>query len=112
MIDQYISDKIKVMSFFCIIVVLYIHSDFHETADEIAGMMANLCLQTVGSRFVGAMAVPLFFMISGCLFFVHADTIGDVWRKMRRRVRTLLIPYVIWALLVPSAEPDRCRCQD
>lgn len=47
------------------------------------------------------MAVPLFFMISGYLFFRNVNRVGDVLPKMRKRVRTLVVPFVIAALFAP-----------
>lgn len=54
-----------------------------------------------------AIAVPLFFFISGYLYFNKLDLHGDssydfgVWkRKTRGRLRSLLIPYLSWNLLV------------
>ena len=46
-------------------------------------------------------AVPTFFLISGYLFFNNFDNGNTiVWRKkMLSRVKTLLIPYVIWVAL-------------
>ena len=41
-------------------------------------------------------AVPLFFFISGFLFFLKWDGTAAAWLvKLRRRVRSLLIPYLI-----------------
>jgi surface polysaccharide O-acyltransferase-like enzyme len=41
-------------------------------------------------------AVPLFYAISGYLFFVKVpDGIRSIFPKMRKRVRTLLIPYFL-----------------
>lgn len=42
--NQYFSDKLKVMSFLLIILVLYIHSGFHEIPSEISGMSFNIFL--------------------------------------------------------------------
>ena len=69
MITTYLSDKIKVLSFAAIILVLYIHSGFHDYPHEILGMEFNHALQSVISGKLGRCAVPLFFMISGSLFF-------------------------------------------
>lgn len=98
---QYLSDKIKVCSFISIILVLYIHSDFHETRNEIQGMCFNIMLQTFISEKIGRLAVPLFFMISGYLFFVKVIGIKDVLKKQKKRIKTLLIPYIIAALFLP-----------
>ena len=54
-----------------------------------------------------AIAVPLFFFISGYLYFNKLDLHGDssydfnVWKmKTRGRLKSLLIPYISWNLLV------------
>lgn len=58
-------------------------------------------LRLLCSRVMPGFAVPMFFLISGYLFFYRMDT----WRweeyggKLRRRVRTLLVPYLVWNLL-------------
>ena len=101
MLTIYDSQKIKVISLVCIILVLYIHSDFHDYTHEIAGMPFNHYLQDAISGQIGRCAVPMFYMISGFLFFQNVHTMDDVWMKMRKRVCTLLVPYVIAALFMP-----------
>lgn len=101
MLILYNSQKIKVISFACIILVLYIHSGFHDYPHEIAGMAFNHLLQDIISGQIGRCAVPMFYMISGFLFFQNVHTMGDIWKKMIKRVRTLLVPYVIAALFMP-----------
>lgn len=98
---QYSSDKIKVLSFIAIILVLYIHSDFHDYPNEILGMEFNHYLQDIITGKLGRCAVPLFFMISGFLFFQHVVTLKDIFVKIKKRVKTLLIPYIIAALFFP-----------
>lgn len=99
---QYLSDKIKILSFVSIILVLYIHSGFHNIPSEIQGMCFNYYLQESISNMVGRCAVPLFYVISGYLFFLHTDGgVSAVLLKMRRRIKTLLIPFVIAALFFP-----------
>lgn len=46
-------------------------------------------------------AVPLFFLFSGYLFFRGAEQVDalSLVHKLKRRVRTLLIPYLLWNLL-------------
>lgn len=45
--------------------------------------------------------IPAFFFISGYLFFNGCSTFGpgDYLRKIGRRTRTLLIPYLAWCIL-------------
>ncbi|MBR5593423.1 MAG: acyltransferase [Bacteroidaceae bacterium] len=46
-------------------------------------------------------AVPLFFLFSGFLFFYKTNgfTIENYADKLKKRVRTLLIPYLFWNIL-------------
>lgn len=94
---QYLSDKLRVMSLVSIILVLYIHSGFH--ADEIEGMMWNDSVQTLVSGMMGRCAVPLFYVISGYLFFLKVpEGMKSIYGKMRKRVGTLVVPYIIGCL--------------
>lgn len=94
---QYLSDKLRVMSLLAIILVLYIHSGFH--ADEIRGMAVNDMVQVFVSGMIGRCAVPLFYLISGYLFFLKVpDGMASILGKMRKRVNTLLVPYLIGCL--------------
>lgn len=91
---QYLSDKLRVLSLVSIILVLYIHSGFH--ADEIEGMVMNDRVQEFVSGMIGRCAVPLFYMISGYLFFLKVpDGMTSIYGKMRKRVGTLVVPYII-----------------
>lgn len=67
MIIDYISQKIKILSLFAILLVLFIHSGFHE-ADTFA---LNAMITELFSGILGNVAVPLFYVISGYLFFWH-----------------------------------------
>lgn len=58
-----------------------------------------MCLLSVDT--LALIAVPCFFFISGYLFFANAETLDRPYylHKLRRRVHTLLIPYIIWNVL-------------
>ena len=47
---------------------------------------------------IGQMAVPGFFMISGYLFYRNC-TRDQVVRKLKSRVRSVLVPYIVWNFL-------------
>jgi surface polysaccharide O-acyltransferase-like enzyme len=54
-------------------------------------------LETLLSRIIGHVSVPLFFFISGYLFFYKTEFSGKAYLdKIQRRTRTLLFPYVFW----------------
>lgn len=94
---QYLSDKLRILSLTSIIFVLYIHSGFH--ADEIEGMVVNDRVQEFVSGMMGRCAVPLFYVISGYLFFLKVpEGMKSIYGKMRKRVGTLVVPYIIGCL--------------
>lgn len=49
-----------------------------------------------------AIAVPLFFFISGFLFFFKSDGFNrqTYFQKLKKRARTILIPYICWNLMI------------
>lgn len=98
---QYLSDKIKIMSFFAIVVVLYIHAGLPKMAQPDGMMQVALVAREIVARIIGDCAVPMFYCISGYLFFRHAGCITDILLKMRKRVKSLLIPFVIASIHVP-----------
>lgn len=96
-INIYLSEKLRLLSLFSILFVLYIHSGFH--ADEIEGMVINDKVQEFISGMMGRCAVPLFYVISGYLFFLKVpEGMKSIYGKMRKRVGTLVVPYVIGCL--------------
>ncbi len=48
---------------------------------------------------MGRCAVPLFYMVSGYLFFLKVpEEMASIYGKIKKRVRTLVVPYVIGCL--------------
>lgn len=91
-ISPYLSQKLRILSLVAILMVIYVHMYYTEgAAYDILRFFETfigdgLCL----------VAVPLFYAISGYLFFVKVpDGIRSIFPKMRKRVRTLLIPYFL-----------------
>ena len=104
------SKTIDWLRFALVVCVLFIHvHPDHNTAyvgmDNLAnGSLAQQIYTTlVSALFVVAnVAVPLFFSISGLLFFAGYEEkwSWSWWRtKLSRRVRTLLIPYLLFNLI-------------
>ncbi len=95
-ISSYVSSKFKIFSFFCIVLVLYIHSPFQE-ANKYAGVAL---MQQIISGLIGMLAVPIFYIISGYLFYKGLEN-GDInllISKIVKRFYSLLIPYLIGCL--------------
>ena len=88
---EYLSHKIRILSALSILMVLYIHMYYSE--------MGGASLQTVEGIVGGGLcsvAVPLFYLISGYLFFLKVPNgLTSVAQKMKKRCRTLLVPYLL-----------------
>lgn len=95
-ISEYNSIKIKVLSFIAIMMVLYIHAVFKE-ADNYP--IAYYIQDFFAFSGISIVANPTFFAISGFLFFNNIDNVKSCFPRICKRVKTLLIPYVIWNLI-------------
>lgn len=85
--NQYISKIISVSRFPLICGVVMIHSQIFDSS-----LISIFC-----GEIFGRICVPFFYMISGFLFFQHYDNSVTTYKaKIRKRIRTLLIPYLIW----------------
>ena len=99
--SRYLSEKLRLISFVCIVLVLYIHSNFHYADVGEVGLMLNSYLQKIISGMIGRLAVPMFFAISGFLFFRGTEeSIQTVYQKLRKRIRTLVVPYIFATLFI------------
>lgn len=59
----------------------------------------NWFIQTFISYGITRIAVPLFFLISGYLFFLgFKNSKNEIANKIKKRIRTLVIPYFFWVL--------------
>ena len=82
--------KITYIHFILSILIILIHSINNNTRfEKFFSIEAG----------IGQFAVPLFFIISGFLFFYNAKNIQDIKNKVIKRFYTLLIPYLIWNLI-------------
>ncbi len=81
------------------VLVVLIHS--YNSAWRTAGHEALTGWGTFCSQTLPTFAVPLFFAISGYLFFARMQAFSwSVYaEKLRRRVHTLLVPYVAWNII-------------
>ena len=99
-----IREKLRLLSFISILIVLFNHAaPFSLVYDGVlmkqpspeADVWLTFCFSHLGR-----VNRPLFFFISGFLFFW---TLKPGWsgfvHKWRKRVKSLLLPYLIWSLL-------------
>ncbi len=102
-IDQFNDSlKSKVISFLrfpLIVAVTYIHCEPSAISDYKLSGAYELLYIFVREILAGA-AVPRFFVISGFLFFVKGPLTPSAYvSKLKKRIQSLLIPYIIWNLL-------------
>ncbi len=100
--NKELSKVITLLRFPLITSVVLIHS-YSVTVgfknNVIAGEsgFSNLFIQNFVSQVVGRIAIPAFFLISGFLLYQGKPLTFDlVKKKWRSRVRSILVPYLIW----------------
>lgn len=97
---EYLSQKIKAVSFFAIIMVVILHCynlDLYQSLEIYdSSKNFNWFVQTIISFGITRIAVPLFFIISGYLFFFTFNGNADFAIKIKKRFHTLVIPYLFW----------------
>lgn len=101
--DSTLSKTITFLRFPLIVAVVFIHTDlFNATAGGASPVNEGLfpmysLLRHVISEELARIAVPLFFFVSGFLFFYRSEfSLKTYGQKLKKRVRTLLIPYIFW----------------
>lgn len=76
-----------------------IETDIHW--DNLTGMDIYFLIKALCSGCIALIAVPVFFFISGYLFFANIQVLdrNTYVHKMRSRVKSLLLPYLTWNIL-------------
>jgi len=102
------SMTIDFLRFPLIVGVVFIHTDFSDIVMAGAKQISFRDYPIFSSVFflfskvIFEVCVPLFFFISGFLFFYKtAGFSTEIYlQKLKNRVRSLLVPYIFWNLLV------------
>ena len=90
------SHKIRVFYLILIMMVLYFHGYYNE-AEPFPVAQA---VQVIGSgNGLWCVANTLFFLLSGMLFFNGIESVKGCYPKMKKRVHSLLVPYLIWNVI-------------
>ena len=76
--DKYISNKIKNVSLFMTFFVVLLHSNNLEAAKDVVS--ANSIIQNFIGQGIVRIAVPVFFLISGYLFFYNFTPTMEKWK--------------------------------
>lgn len=91
------------------VAVVFIHSFGKPAQVDMARLHSDpLCWESIydfvriaGSNVITHCAVPVFFMISGFLFFykVKEWNLSVYGQKLRKRWRSLAVPYLLWIVI-------------
>ncbi|MDR0542770.1 MAG: acyltransferase [Dysgonamonadaceae bacterium] len=98
-------EVMEAMRFLLVILILFIHM-LPERALPVTMEFSSMGIYRIVSEGfshnVGHIAVPCFFLFSGFFFFYKMDgnwTVNFYLTQLKKRGRTLLIPYLLWNLL-------------
>lgn len=102
-VDPRWSEVVNAMRFPLVVLVVFSHCvlirENSPAQLSLSGDNVFLMVELLFRSF-GSVAVPWFALISGYFFISkHQMTLRDYGTSVSRRVRTLLIPYVLWNLL-------------
>lgn len=97
-ITSYLSNKLKVLSFVLISMVVLLHAQIINLSPK--GI--SVFVQRLFSGEITRIAVSFFFIISGFLFSYNIDDNNFCklfYGKIKKRVYSLLIPYLLWSVI-------------
>lgn len=101
--NKYLSSKLKIISFISMILVVFLHS-YNITVSFNSGNLLfnkgyNFIIQNFFYQGITRVAVPMFFIISGYLFFIKLKgNTSEFVLKYKKRTKSLLIPYLFWSV--------------
>ena len=104
-IPEKISHRIDLCKFPLIIGIIFIHSRVAMTSEELEHVNKYVyCIQILICDILSQVAVPLFFIISGYLFFIKFRSgLIPYLKTLRKKIFSLLIPYLLFNILTLAA---------
>lgn len=103
-LNDNLSEKLRALSLVAVVLVVFIHSHNEEVKFASGKIVGNqeswvLFIENFVSKGIARIAAPIFFMISGLLFFLSYDfTLNGIVSKFKSRFKSLVIPYLIWSV--------------
>ncbi len=93
--EEKFREKINWISIICAILVVFLHSFSYAKDNYEPPNIFAYKLEFLISRDLAQAAVPVFFAMSGFLFY-RRFTVAGMGEKLKGRFLTLVIPYLIW----------------
>ena len=98
-ITEDISFRLSIMKFIAIVAVVYIHNRVVDVYAHIAINSNNLPIvyytQTIWSDYLCRFAVPLFFCISGFIYFAKQYD-HSLKEFVVKKAKEIIFPYILW----------------
>ena len=99
--EAYFEKKVIVSSFLLSILVIYIHANcLKEYGLQDNTMSTAYWTVNFIANGIGGIAVPMFFVLSGYLYFRNInfsyDIKGQIQKKQISRIKSIVIPYLLW----------------
>ena len=88
------SQKIKNMSLLSALLVILIHIKWVGNDSGVVELVYQIVRNGICN-----IAVPYFFVVSGFFLARHFDEAGWYRLAVSKRIRTLLVPYILWSIL-------------
>lgn len=93
------SNKITVISFLLSYLIVQLHAYNVTVYDLGNGLLDKIVIQIEESIcYITRIGVPMFFIISGYLFFQNF-TLNKTLQKWKSRVKTIVVPWILWGSL-------------
>ena len=105
--NKLMSNTINFLRFPLTVAVVYIHFNISRKGISVHGLNYGTdnpdwytFIINLFSSVIASIAVPLFFLISGYLFFCQKNFNKEIYlSKLKKRIKTLLIPFILWNLI-------------
>ncbi len=101
--NPFLSKKFRFYSFLSMVLLVFVHGyNLHDRYMQPWTLVDEPLNFTTFTEYFLAngifrFRIPMLFAISGYLFAMHDET--PHWQRIRKRARTLLLPYFIWSMI-------------
>ena len=101
--NPFLSKKFRFYSFISMVLLVFVHgynlnNRYMQPWTIVEEQLTfNTFSQYFFANGIFRFRIPMLFIISGYLFALHDDK--PYWQRIKKRVRTLLLPYFLWSIL-------------
>jgi surface polysaccharide O-acyltransferase-like enzyme len=99
-ISRKLSDSLRIANIMCTLLVIAIHYNTKHDMDLSSGFTWNYYLQEFITNGLARVAVPFFAFIAGLFFFLSYKNLSSYPKAIKKRINSLLIPYLVASFLI------------